>query len=76
MQGLFVFVVAVLAIAGCAIFGPAERADLSNHMNALEQCQEQARQASIACLATGGDAQECDPKAIAAYKACKSDGGL
>ncbi len=63
MQGLFVFVVAVVAIAGCAIFGPAERADLSQHMNTLEQCQEVGRQAP-----DGGH--------IAAYDACKAEAGV
>ncbi len=31
-------------MAGCAIFGPSERADLANHANTLERCQEVGRQ--------------------------------
>ncbi len=63
MQGLFVFVIAVVAVAGCAIFGPAERADLSQHMNVLEACQERGRQAP-----DGGH--------LAAYRACKVEAGV
>ncbi len=59
-------VIAVAGVAlldGCALFGAAERADLSNHMNKLEQCQELGRQAP-----DGGH--------IAAYDACKKEAGI
>lgn len=44
MYGLVIWGVALVAMAGCAIFGPSERADLANHANTLERCQEVGRQ--------------------------------
>ena len=66
----------LVGLGGCAIFGPAERADLTKHAATLEVCQERGREASKVCLATGGDRATCDHEAIAAYKACKADGGV
>ena len=59
----FIVLGLVACFGACAIFGAAERADLSKHMNTLEQCQEVGRQAP-----DGGH--------IAAYKACLHEAGV
>ncbi len=53
----------LVALGGCAIFGPAERADLANHASTLERCQEEGREAP-----DGGH--------LKAYEACKVDAGI
>ncbi len=63
MQGLAIFLVALVAVAGCAIFGSSERADIANHANVLEQCQEVGRQGP-----DGGH--------IKAYDACLKEAGV
>ena len=74
VKRLLVFVVAAAAVAGCAILGPAERAEVVGHLSLLERCQEEGRTAAQECHATGG--AHCDPRAIAAYDACKRDAGI
>lgn len=37
-------VFALIALHGCALFGPEERAHVAGEMNALEQCQEKGRE--------------------------------
>ncbi len=76
MNGLLIWGLAFVVMASCAIFGAEERAKVTATLNVVEQCQERAREASIACLAEGGDEAECDPKAVSAYKACKRDAGI